>query len=326
MYYELFLAALDQLTLLEAFLVTMGASGTPLVDIYASVAHAPHVVPRLYLQTAVASAYVRSGQMRAPPILAELVEAAVGVQHPLRGLFVRYFIAQRLRDRLPEAAPPLPGAPPPTDGSILDSLRFLLSVLRDMNTLWVRMGAVSGAGVVSALAPSGGGQSASGGSGCGGGGEPAAAAPRGRKRRERERLELRVLVGSILSRISSLEALSLPVYATEVLPAVLKTVIDCADGAAQAYLLDSALAVFPAEWHAATLDVSRETGEGGVRAGAARAGAVVWTRKNASSAHPRPHFPPRAMQIIGALPRNAKPRPAARHCEINPPRARRKDA
>ena len=66
-------------------------------------AYATHVVPRLYLQTTVASAYIRSGQSVAPPLLTELMSAVAGVQHPVRGLFARYYIVQRMRDRLPES-------------------------------------------------------------------------------------------------------------------------------------------------------------------------------------------------------------------------------
>lgn len=266
LYYDLFLAAQDQLSQLEAFLVSLAASGVALSEVFATVAYATHVVPRLYLQTAIASAYVRSGQSVAPPLLAELLAAAAGVQHPVRGLFARYYIVQRMRDCLPEAPAPPTGVPSKPEGSVVDSLNFLLACLGDMNRLWVRMGAVSAPGAAGALVPAGAAAAAALNTvsiGMGAGAEStttnttSAAIPavsKGRKRRERERLELRILVGAVLSRISALEALSLPLYARIVLPAILKEVADCADSAAQAYLVDSMLAVFPSEWHAATLD------------------------------------------------------------------------
>ena len=270
LYYDLFLAAQDHLAHLEGFLVSLAASGVSLADVFATVAYATHVVPRLYLQTAVASAFVRSGQSVAPPLLAELLAAAAGVQHPVRGLFARYYIVQRMRDCLPEA-PPSDKLKPTLAGCVNDSLTFLLSCLSDMNRLWVRMGAVNAPGAAKILLPAGaaavaaltvvreGGVSAAIAAAALTAAAAAtttaapATASKGRKRRERERLELRILVGAVLTRISALEALSLPLYATIVLPAILREVADCADAAAQAYLVDSMLAVFPAEWHSATL-------------------------------------------------------------------------
>jgi hypothetical protein len=193
------------------------------------------------------------------------MSAVAGVQHPVRGLFARYYIVQRMRDRLPEA--PAGGAPS-SAGDVNDSLSFLLSLLKDMNRLWVRMGAVSAPGAAGALVPAGvaaaaavsentllppAGDAASA-SAAAAAAAPPAAMSKGKKRRERERLELRVIVGAVLAKISALEALTLRLYSTVVLPALLSEIGGCADVAAQAFLVDSMLAVFPADWHTATLD------------------------------------------------------------------------
>jgi hypothetical protein len=110
-------------------------------------------------------------------------------------------------------------------GSLRDALGFLLANFSEMNRLWVRMQHGIGA------------------------------AAKGRKRRERERQELRILVGSNLTRLASLGGLGLTVYAEQVLPRVLgDVVVGCKDEIAQGYLLDSLLAVFPVEYHLHTLD------------------------------------------------------------------------
>ena len=71
----------------------------------------------------------------------------------------------------------------------------------------------------------------------------AVGAVKGRKRRERERQDLRLLVGAGLTRASALGGLTLPIYASEVLPRVLAEVGACADEIAQGYLMDSLIQV-----------------------------------------------------------------------------------
>ena len=41
-------------------------------------------------------------QAPAKDILFDLVEMSKGVQHPLRGLFLRYYLSQKTKDKLPD--------------------------------------------------------------------------------------------------------------------------------------------------------------------------------------------------------------------------------
>ena len=66
---------------------------------------------------------------------------------------------------------------------------------------------------------------------------------REKERREKERLELRILVGTNLVRLSQLEAIDAGMYQREVLPSVLEQVIKCRDAIAQEYLMECIIQV-----------------------------------------------------------------------------------
>lgn len=50
------------------------------------------------------SVYVKSKEAPAKDILKDLVEMCRGIQHPLRGLFLRSYLSQVSRDKLPDIA------------------------------------------------------------------------------------------------------------------------------------------------------------------------------------------------------------------------------
>ena len=73
-------------------------------------------------------------------------------------------------------------------------------------------------------------------------------------RREKERLELRILVGTNLVRLSQLEAIDASVYQKSVLPSILEQVVKCRDAIAQEYLMECVIQVFPDEFHLLSLN------------------------------------------------------------------------
>ena len=66
---------------------------------------------------------------------------------------------------------------------------------------------------------------------------------RERERRERERMELRILVGTNLVRLSQLEMVQVDMYSRLVLPGILKQVVSCRDAIAQEYLMECIIQV-----------------------------------------------------------------------------------
>jgi len=259
---------------------------TSLAALYDLVQHAGNVLPRLYLLVTVGAARARASKEREearknkrkkekesssaaaaaddddddldddpnePPagaILADVAEMCRGVQHPVRGLFLRAFLLQATRDVIPKGEP---GA------------RFLLANFAEANKLWVRLGYLTGGG--------------------GGGGAAAVenssssslvnslasvantTAGAARAAREAERRQLADLVGKNITLLSQLEMIDddedndngtnedrVSLYQRLVLPSLLEQVVGCRDAAAQAYLTQAVVQCFPDDHHVATLD------------------------------------------------------------------------
>jgi len=72
----------------------MHKSGKPVVELYERVQSCGNVLPRLYLLITVAGVYIKSLEAPARDILKDLVEMSKGVQHPMRGLFLRNYLSQ----------------------------------------------------------------------------------------------------------------------------------------------------------------------------------------------------------------------------------------
>ena len=60
------------------------------------------VVSIRYLLCTVGSVYIKSKEAPAKDVLKDLVEMCRGIQHPVRGLFLRSYLAQVSRDKLPD--------------------------------------------------------------------------------------------------------------------------------------------------------------------------------------------------------------------------------
>jgi len=216
-YYDLYITATDELRHMEAFFEAEQKRGRRMLELYELVQHAGNVLPRLYLLLSVGSVYIMSKEAPSKDVLKDLVEMCRGVQHPMRGLFLRNYLSQTSKDKLPDVGSEYEGA----GGDVGDSVSFILSNFNEMNKLWVRM---QHQGPV-----------------------------REREKRERERSDLRILVGTNLLRLSQLEGVTLQMYSETVLPQVLEQVVNCKDTIAQQYLMECVIQVFPVEHHVATL-------------------------------------------------------------------------
>jgi len=223
MYYELYMMISDELRHLESHLLEEFNNGH-CVELYELVQYAGNIVPRLYLLITVGLVYIKSNENCKRDILRDLVEMCRGVQHPLRGLFLRNYLLQCTRDILPDVEDPPPSKNPMDNegGSISDSLDFILLNFAEMNKLWVRMQHQGHS--------------------------------RDKEKRERERQELRILVGTNLVRLSQLECVDAARYRTTVLPSLLEQAVSCRDALSQEYLLECIIQVFPDEFHLDTLE------------------------------------------------------------------------
>merc|ERR1719210_2638835 len=222
-YYQLYMAICDELRHLEQYLLDEFRKGHKVADLYELVQYAGNIVPRMYLLITVGMVYIQANEFSRRDILRDLVEMCRGVQHPLRGLFLRNYLLQCTRNILPDALEDIQDPSQMTlDGTIEDSIDFILLNFSEMNKLWVRM--------------------------------QHQGHTREREKRERERLELRILVGTNLVRLSQLDNVDLDMYKSAVLPGVLEQVVSCRDAIAQEYLMECIIQVFPDEMHLATLN------------------------------------------------------------------------
>ena len=211
------MAVIDVLRHLSTYLAEAHKNGScHLADIYELVQYAGNIIPRLYLMTTVGSVYMAMDDAPVKEIMKDLMEMHRGVQHPLRGLFLRNYLSSQTRESLPTGDGDGPG------GNIQDSIDFTLTNFIEMNKLWVRM---------QHQGPS-----------------------RERQQREQERRELRILVGTNLVRLSELIGNNLELHQTVVLPAVLEQIIQCHDPLAQENLMEVIAQVFTDELHLYTLD------------------------------------------------------------------------
>lgn len=225
-YYEVYLSVCAELRLLEMYVMESARHGAPVLELYERVQETPLVLPRLYLLVTAGSVYAKSLQAPAKDVLRDLVEMCAGVQHPQRGLFLRAYLAQMMKDKLPDALDDMSANANDDDtaggGTVQDSIDFVIRNFTEMNRLWVRM--------------------------------QHDASPREMELREKERLELRLLVGSNIATLSRLVGDNLTLYRESVLPAVLEQIVSCKDAIAQEYLADCVAQVFPDDFQLATLD------------------------------------------------------------------------
>ncbi|KAJ6306303.1 hypothetical protein OIU78_021591 [Salix suchowensis] len=217
-YYDLYMRAFDELRRLEIFFKDESRHGVSIVDLYELVQHAGNILPRLYLLCTVGSVYIKSKEAPAKDALKDLVEMCRGVQNPIRGLFLRSYLAQVSIDKSPSLGSEYEGG----EDTVMDTVEFVLQNFTEMNKLCVRM---QHQGPV-----------------------------RIREKLEKERNELRDLVGKNLHVLSQIEGVNLELYRDTVLPRVLEQIVNCEDERAQYYLMDCIIQVFPDEYHLQTLE------------------------------------------------------------------------
>ncbi|KAI4733799.1 vacuolar protein sorting-associated protein 35 [Aureobasidium sp. EXF-12298] len=212
-YYELYMSVFDALRHLAVYLRESHPTNH-LADLYELVQYAGNIVPRLYLMITVGTVYMGIEDAPVKEIMKDMMEMSRGVQHPIRGLFLRYYLSGQARDYLPTGQ----GQGP--EGNLQDSVNFVLTNFVEMNKLWVRLQHQGHS--------------------------------REREQRTKERQELQLLVGSNLVRLSQL--VDLEAYKSSILQPLLEQVVQCRDVLAQEYLLEVITQVFPDEFHLHTLD------------------------------------------------------------------------
>jgi vacuolar protein sorting-associated protein 35 len=208
---------------LEQFFKEEYRRGRKILHLYNSVQQASNIIPRLYLLITAGSVYIESMETAAKDILFDLLQMVKGVQNPLRGLFMRYFLLKMIKDKLPDKDTPYDGS----GGNLDDTLKFIIQNLEEMNRLWIRLSM-----------------------GCTG---------NEKLMREKERNELKVLVGENIIRLSSLNGLSLEIYKENVLPKVVNILLESKDALSQQYLMECIIHAFPDDYNIHCMGIILET-------------------------------------------------------------------
>jgi vacuolar protein sorting-associated protein 35 len=146
-----------------------------------------------------------------------------GVQNPIRGLFVRYYLLKRLKDKVPDKD----NVYLQEGGSMDDTFKFIIQNMDEMNRLWIRLGSdVMG---------------------------------NEKLLRDKERNELKILVGESINRLSSLDGLTLELYEKEVLPKLIQIILDSNDPMSQQYLMECIIHAFSDTYNIKCLELFLNT-------------------------------------------------------------------
>jgi len=232
-YYKLYALVFWELQHLAAFVASTARHGLNIAEVYELVQHEGNVLPRLYMLVTVGAAQMQPDHGQVNDVLEDLSWMLGAVQHPVRGLFLRYFLLQMVKDKLFH----LRGA--------RGALQYLLTNLRESASLWARLrledcprqgGAVEDLGLPQSS-------------------DSGAPLPAGETwRLDRNRHTLRLLVGAHIMHMARLQELSVELHSEVVLPEVLRLSTTCEDAAGQAYLLRCFVEVLPERFHLQTLE------------------------------------------------------------------------
>mmetsp|Transcript_39192 Transcript_39192/g.44874 ORF Transcript_39192/g.44874 Transcript_39192/m.44874 type:complete len:233 (+) Transcript_39192:2-700(+) len=140
-----------------------------------------------------------------------------GVQQPIRGLFLRFYLLKTMKDLLPDKGSEYED----DENDVTDSIDFILKNFKEMNRLWIRLQYMS--------------------------------SQKDDYKKEEEREELKTTVGENIYRLSSLNGLTVDLYKTKVLPHILDTLIVCEDVMSHQFLIECLINSFPDEFHLETL-------------------------------------------------------------------------
>ena len=119
-YYQLFTLIFDELLKVQDYFRGLIKNGRDPQAFYFSVEQSINILPRFYLITIAGTLFIETNINLKNEIIDDLLSLANGIQHPIRGLFARYFLLKITKD-------------------YFNDINFLLINLKEMNKLWVRI-------------------------------------------------------------------------------------------------------------------------------------------------------------------------------------------
>lgn len=226
-YYELYIAVYDALENLSTYLLQSYQSKWKknnetsfLTDLYELVQYSGNIVPRLYMMIAVGSACMSTKNSASKEIMKDMIEMCRGVQHPIRGLFLRNYLSQKTKDFFPLT----------TEEDLNETVDFLISNFIEMNKLWVRLQ------------------------------HQGHSSERELRYQERKELKILVgsnlvRLSQVIDDFQNKSGYSSEqFYKENIFPAITEQIIESRDHLAQSYLIDVIIQIFPDEFHFLTLN------------------------------------------------------------------------
>lgn len=222
-YYMLFMLVFDELNILElAFRDVYNKKKIKFSKIYEKVQYSFEIIPRLYLMITAGSVLIDTREMTSSAVIQDLFQMLKGVQHPFRGLFLRYYFLKMIKTKIPDADEE--GYREKLErefGCLENILDMLCENLGEMNKLWIRIGSLI----------------------------------KDKKKRKQERGELKLTVGENIVRLASIQGLTVEIYKNKLLPVLLEHIVSSGDKISQQYLMDCVVHAFSDEFHLETLDI-----------------------------------------------------------------------
>lgn len=223
-YYEVYMAVFDLLEQLSAHLLLSHekkGKSSFLEDLYKTVQYSANVLPRLYMMIVVGTAFMSTDKASAKFVMQDMMEMCRGVQHPIRGLFLRHYLSQRTKDLLPIS----------TKEDFDETVSFLVTNFIEMNKLWVRLQ------------------------------HQGHSSEREARSKERRELKILVGSNLVrLSQVvddfagGGADYLSVDFYDANIFSTITDQIIQCRDQLAQEYLTDVVIQIFPDTFHFRTLE------------------------------------------------------------------------
>ena len=188
-------------------------------DIFESVQQCRYVIPKLYLIILSASIYIENSPDKCKEILDELLEFMKQSQSPIRTLFVRYYLVQMLKGKLPDGDNKYI-----KEGgcTIMDTIDFLIKNLEEMNRAWIRMSLN--------------------------------ASPEDLPILENERNDVKRLISDMIEIFSKLEGLNMELFEKGILPRLVDIIFMYDDYISQEYIMECIIVHFPESYIIKNLD------------------------------------------------------------------------
>lgn len=226
-YYELYIAIFDSLDYLCNHLLSSYRAkqrknrDTPfLSDLYELVQYSGNIVPRLYMMITIGTTFMSTKDAPNEAIMKDMIEMCRGVQSPIRGLFLRYYLSQKIKDLLPIG----------NKEEFNETVEFLITNFIEMNKLWVRLQ------------------------------HQGHSSERELRYKERKELKILVgsnlvRLSQIIDDFTGDEDYSPSLYYKQkIYPIITEQIIQCKDHLAQSYLIDVIIQIFPDNFHFITLN------------------------------------------------------------------------